>query len=106
MPKCNNWVQQGASEASPPACNIYTWDLDKFPYYVWFSIYKSNHTQASENTANGEISHHTISVSEKGFGDIGIEENIAYGQVPCRSTNMSRNEAYGVLSTTGDYEDV
>jgi hypothetical protein len=43
-------------------------------------------------------------VSENGFGDIGMEENIAYGQVSCISTNMMRNEAYGVFSTTGDYD--
>ena len=47
-------------------------------------IHKSNHTQANENTAYDEISHHTvISESKNGFGDIGMEENIiAYGQVP------------------------
>ena len=49
--------------------------------------------------------HDTISESKN---DIGMEENIAYGQVPCTSTNMtlSRNEAYGVFVTTGDYEDI
>ena len=60
-----------------------------------------------ENTAYGEISHHT---SKNEFGDIGMEENAAYGQVPrtARSTNynMLRNEAYGVFSMTGDYEDI
>jgi hypothetical protein len=56
--------------------------------------------------AYGEISHHATDGSENVFGGIGMEENIAYGQVPCRSTNIMRNEAYGVFSTTGDYEDV
>ena len=58
--------------------------------------------------ACGEILHHTISESKNGFGDIGMEENIAYGQVPCTSTDMTllKNEAYGVFPTTGDYEDV
>ena len=53
--------------------------------------------------AYGETSHHTINVSKNGLG---MEENIAYGQIPCRSTNSLKNEANGVLSTTGDYEDV
>ena len=66
---------------------------------------QSNHIQANENTAYDEISHHTI---KSGFGDIGMEENIAYGQVPCTSADMTllKNEAYGVFPTTGDYEDI
>ena len=34
-----------------------------------------------------------------------MEENIAYGQVSCTSTDMSllKNEAYGVFPTAGDY---
>ena len=62
----------------------------------------------NENTAYDEISHHTISESKKGFSDIGMEENIAYSQVSCTSTDMTllKNEAYGVFPTTGDYEDV
>ena len=60
-----------------------------------------------ENTAYDEISHST---SKNEFGDIGMEENAAYGQVPstARSTNynMLMNEAYGVFSMTGDYEDI
>ena len=40
-------------------------------------------------------------------GDIEMEENISYGQIPCTSTDMTlKNEAYGVFPTTGDYEDV
>ena len=46
--------------------------------------------------------HYTINASKNGFG---MEENTAYDQVPCTSSDMSKNEAYGVLSTTGDYED-
>ena len=60
-----------------------------------------------ENTACGEISHHTL---KNESDDIGMEENAAYGQVPstARSTtyNMLRNEAYGVFPMTGDYEDI
>ena len=54
------------------------------------------------------MSHHTISASKNVFGDIGMEENIAYSQVPCTSTDMIllKNEAYGVFPTTGDYEEV
>ena len=55
-----------------------------------------------ENIAGyyGEISHHT---SKNGFV---MEENTVYDQVPCTSTDTLKNEAYGVLSTTGDYEDI
>ena len=50
----------------------------------------------------------TCTESKIGFGDIGMEENIAYGQIPCTSTDMTllKNEAYGVFPTTGNYEEV
>ena len=55
----------------------------------------------NENIAHGatEVSH-TIKASKNEPDDIGMEENAAYGQVPCRSTNMFRNEAYGVFPIT------
>ena len=58
--------------------------------------------------AYGEISHDTINASRNDHqaGGFGIEENIAYGQVPQRCVNMLRNEAYEAFPRTGDYEDV
>ena len=47
--------------------------------------------------------HYTINASKNGSG---MEENTVYNQVPCTSIDISNNEAYGVLSTTGDYEDI
>ena len=35
-----------------------------------------------------------------------MEENVAYGQVPCRRINMSMNEAHAAFRRTGDYEDI
>ena len=60
----------------------------------------------NENIACGKVLHCTINAPKNESGDIGMEENVAYGQVSCRSINMLRNEAYGVLPITGDYEDV
>ena len=60
----------------------------------------------NENLAYGEVSHRTIDASKNEPDIIGMEENVAYGQIPCGSTNTLRNEAYGVFPITGDYEDV
>ena len=64
-------------------------------------FHKSNHTQVKENIA--AYAHYTINASKNGSG---MEENTVYNQVPCTSIDISNNEAYGVLSTTGDYEDI
>ena len=59
-----------------------------------------------ENIAYGEVPHRTTNTSRNDLGGFGMEENVAYGQVPRKGTNMSMNEAYAALPRTGDYEDV
>ena len=65
------------------------------------STYNSSHIQVNENIAYDEVSrsHGTTD----GFG---MDQNVAYGQVPQRSINMSMNEAYATFPRTGDYENV
>ena len=60
----------------------------------------------NENLAFGEVPRHTINMSRNDSGSFGMEENVAYGQVPQRCINKLRNEAYGAFPTSEDHDDV
>ena len=69
------------------------------------STYNSSHIQVNENIAYDEVSrsHGTTNISRNDPDGFGMDQNVAYGQVPQRNINMSMNEAF---PKTGDYEDV
>ena len=64
----------------------------------------------NENLAYDEVSHHTVNMSRNDHQAIGfgMEENVAYGQVPQRCVNIIlRNEAYGAFPIeVKDHDDV
>ena len=71
------------------------------------STYNSSHIQVNENITHDEVSrsHGTTNISRNDPDGFGMDENVAYCQIPQRSITMSTNEAYAAFPRTGDYED-